>query len=89
MNGQSNGIVEKIRQFLAAEVTHCSQDEIKGDWALISEIDSLDIQALIVFLESEFEISVDDMDVTVENFESVNRVADLVRRKLARTSSHL
>jgi len=72
---------DKIRHFIATETSRRRTERLSDDAPLLDEIDSLDVQALVLFLESEFEISVDEMDVTVENFSSVARVAELVRTK--------
>jgi acyl carrier protein len=79
---------EKIRQFITTETSRRRSEPLGDDAPLLDEIDSLDVQALVLFLESEFEIGVDETDVTVENFSSLARVADLVRKKRAATSAN-
>jgi acyl carrier protein len=73
-------IKDKIFDFLAAEVTFQLPLEMKRDtWSLVDEVDSLGIQALVTFLESEFGFLVSATDVTLEKFKSVDAVAEFVR----------
>ena len=43
-------------------------------------LDSFDIINLVTELEGAFDIEIDPEDVTAENFESVDAIADLVER---------
>jgi acyl carrier protein len=47
-------------------------------------LDSFDIVALVVALDKEFAISIDGTDILPENFSSVNRIAQLIRKKNVR-----
>ncbi len=46
-------------------------------------IDSTGIMELLEFVEEEWELSVDDSELTPENFDSVSKVAGFVQAKLA------
>lgn len=44
-------------------------------------VDSLGIFTLIAFLEQQFGVQIEPDEVTLENFETIGTIADLVRRK--------
>ena len=44
-------------------------------------IDSASVLELVMFVEETFGISVDDADITPDNFDSVKKLADYVRSK--------
>jgi acyl carrier protein len=46
-------------------------------------VDSIGVMELVTFVEENFGVEVDDLDVTPENFDSVSRVAAYIRRKTA------
>jgi len=45
-------------------------------------LDSLDALHLLVAVEDEFHITIDDMELTPDAFESIGSIASLVRSKL-------
>jgi acyl carrier protein len=45
-------------------------------------MDSVDLLNFVIFIEDEFEIRIDDSDVTKENFATISAVAELVTRRL-------
>ena len=47
------------------------------------EIDSVRLFEIVIGLEEVFDISLEDDEFSIERFESVNAIADLVRDKLA------
>jgi acyl carrier protein len=44
-------------------------------------IDSMNVIELVMFLEEKFYIQIEDRDITPDNFDSVTRLAEYVRRK--------
>jgi acyl carrier protein len=48
-----------------------------------SVMDSVDLLNFVLSIEDEFEIRIEDSDVTKENFATISAVAALVARKLA------
>jgi acyl carrier protein len=44
-------------------------------------VDSMGVLELVMFVGSSFGINVDPVEVTKENFDSVNRLASYIRRK--------
>jgi acyl carrier protein len=70
----------RLRQFLA-ELRHV--DGLAADQALFSDgtIDSVGLIALIGFIEQTCGFEVDQAEVTLENFDSIQRVLDYVATK--------
>jgi acyl carrier protein len=44
-------------------------------------LDSLDTLRLVVYIEEQFHVHVEDGEMAPENFESVQRIAEFIRRK--------
>jgi acyl carrier protein len=44
-------------------------------------VDSQGVMELVMFVEDKFHITVDDMDIVPDNFDSVNLLASYIRRK--------
>ncbi len=63
-------------------------DQVGEDESFLASgiIDSLGVMQLVSFLETEFSVQVQDADLVPENFDSVERVAAFIERKLARAA---
>lgn len=73
-------IKTKTRQFLAQRFrNHDLQDD--QDIFKLGFVNSLFAMQLIVFVEQEFNIAVDDEDMDIDNFRSVNALTRLVLSK--------
>lgn len=59
------------------------RDEINADTPLFSEgfIDSFTMTSLIAHIEDETDISIDQASVTLENFDTINRIMNFVERQ--------
>jgi acyl carrier protein len=44
-------------------------------------VDSVGVMELVAFVEEKFRLKIDDLDVTPDNFDSVSKLADFIRRK--------
>ncbi len=80
---------EAIKKFIGAElIRNKGKDNLEITDNLIEGgvIDSLGIQKLIAYLESSFSISIADMEVLPENFETVRSISSFVRKKTAGTA---
>ncbi|HJV77737.1 MAG TPA: acyl carrier protein [Paludibacter sp.] len=76
-------LLEKIRNYIS-KATLLNDDAIKND-TLIFELgllDSMGLLFLIDFIKSEFNVDVNDAELTKENFESVNNISEFVYNKL-------
>lgn len=66
------------------------RSEVDTDGAHISEetpllggvVDSLELMKLVAFIEEEFDVTLDDEDITVEHFRTVGDVERLVQRRV-------
>ena len=77
--------VEKIREFVKMNLAVYEDDAVLGDDDNIFELGFVDspfaIQ-LVCFVEEEFKIKVGEEDLDIDNFTSVNRIAEFVSRKI-------
>jgi len=73
----------RIRDFITSEIMFDdSSANLADDTALLGSVmDSLGLMQLIAFLEEEFEVEIDDGDVTVDNFRTVGDIERLVTAK--------
>ncbi len=44
-------------------------------------VDSIGVMELVAFVEENFAVKVDDLDVTPDNFDSVSKMSAYIRRK--------
>lgn len=74
---------DAIREWIQENVT--GGQEVSDNYALIENgvLTSLQTVELVMFLEERFGITVDDEEMTEENFESVETISQLVRSKSA------
>jgi acyl carrier protein len=72
-----------IEQFITGKISEVEPGQLSHSEDLLAAelIDSLAITELVSFLEAEFTISVDDEDLTPENFRTVDSIAAFVSRK--------
>ncbi len=76
---------ERIKTLICNDVlVGVSVDEINDDTKLIEDLhlDSIQMIGLITGLEGEFDIVLDDEDLDLEYFTTINSLADFVRTKL-------
>jgi acyl carrier protein len=76
-------ISDRIRSYIKDELTYEDSDtqELTDETPLLGGmIDSLGLTQLIGFLEEEFDISIDDADVTADNFRTVGEIEKLIQR---------
>lgn len=78
-------IENKIKSYIAQNLLF-SGDEFKysNDASFLEEgiVDSLGVMELVSFVEDQFGVTVDDQDITPDNFDSVSRLAVYVQSKL-------
>jgi acyl carrier protein len=73
-----------IRQKTKAFITvHFKNYDLKDDDDIFSLgfVNSLFAMQLVLFLEKEFDLKVQDDDLLIDNFRTVNAVLDLVERR--------
>jgi acyl carrier protein len=66
----------KVKEFIVDELLEDESIEINSDTSLFSDrlLDSLNLLALIKYLEDEFSFKMDTIDITIENMDSLNLV---------------
>jgi len=75
-------VKEKIKSYLARFMRNHDLREDDDIFAL-GFVDSLFAMQLVAFVEQEFGITIQDQDLDINNFRTINAIADLVQRKLA------
>ena len=76
---------DKILEFIREEAD-LEEGEVDADTSLFRDqlLDSMNLTALIAFLEETFAIRVKPMDIVVENLDTVNhQLAYIARKKVA------
>jgi acyl carrier protein len=75
---------ETILEFIREEAD-LEEDEVSADTSLFRDqlLDSMNLTALIAFLEETFSIKVKPMDIVFENLDSVDHMLAYVARKKA------
>ncbi|HTL55652.1 MAG TPA: acyl carrier protein [Candidatus Limnocylindrales bacterium] len=78
-------IEERIRTFILKNLYFAEGSALSDDVSFLAEgiIDSMGALELVTFVESEFGIRIDMSEVVVKNFDSIAKLANFVRRKLA------
>ena len=72
----------EIREFLSEHITDYELQD-SDDYFEMGLVNSLFAMQLVLFVEQEFEISVEGDDLDFSNFRTINAIADLVERKTA------
>ncbi len=72
-----------MREFIAKEIMFEDDPSALGDETplLGGVMDSLGLMQLVSFLEDEFDVSIDDADITVDHFRTVQDIERLIDQK--------
>jgi acyl carrier protein len=72
-----------VRDFIVNQLNYKEEAELTDDYPLIANnvIDSLGIFQTVTFLEEQFDIAIDDEELTPENFDTISAIAQLVESK--------
>jgi acyl carrier protein len=73
-------VKQRIREFIERYVRHRGFDDDVDIFAL-GFVNSMFAMQLVLFVENDFGIKVEDEDLEIDNFKSVNAIANLVERK--------
>ena len=73
-------VKQQIREFIERYVRHRGFDDDVDIFAL-GFVNSMFAMQLVLFVEGDFGIKVEDEDLEIDNFKSVNAIANLVERK--------
>jgi acyl carrier protein len=77
-------IIEKLNQYITSRGLRDPARILSPDEPLISGgiIDSFNLVDLAIFTEDEFGVHLDDMELNVEHFDSLNQLAELIQSRL-------
>lgn len=77
-------IGNRIKEFISGELMFEDKTAtLTEDTPLLGGvIDSLGLMQLISFIEEEFEVAIDDAEVTTDNFRTVGDIEQLVAQKV-------
>jgi acyl carrier protein len=80
---------EKIRYFIRESFLFGGDDELRDDDSFLELgiVDSTGVLELVAFLESEWDLSIDDAELVPENLDSVDNIVGFLDRKQAVTAS--
>ena len=76
--------IEKIiKDYMSENFLFSEEFPYTDDTSFLQEgiIDSLGVMELVTFVQTTFQIAIDPLEVTPENFDSVANLAALIRRK--------
>jgi acyl carrier protein len=76
---------QKIRAFIFESfLFDAKEEDLQDDASFLEQgiIDSTGVLELVEWLEDEFDFTVDDEELTPENLDSVNSLADFIARKI-------
>ena len=79
-------IEDQIKHYMAENILFSDDGfEYEHDVSFIQEgiLDSIGVLELVAFVKDTFGVDVYDQEVILENFDSVDKLADYIRRKLA------
>jgi acyl carrier protein len=78
-------IQPKVRQFIEQKSPTVRQGKFLDTDSLLDNniIDSMGFLDLVTFVESEFDITVEDDELLTENFESIEAITQFVKTKIS------
>ena len=77
-------IEQKIKQYIKARSPAVRQEKLSNTDSLLDNniIDSMGFLDLVTFVENEFEITVEDEELSTENFDSIESITKFVAFKI-------
>jgi acyl carrier protein len=78
-----NEIKEQVKDFIA-QTAFVAKEKVQDDTRIFVDgiFDSMGFLSLINFIEDNYKFKAADSELLEENFESVNAIANFIRRKL-------
>jgi acyl carrier protein len=77
-------IEQRIREFIVKDLYYAEDNPIADEDSFLETgvVDSMGVMELVAFVQSEFGVEVAQSEIVVENFDSIRKLANFVRRKL-------
>jgi acyl carrier protein len=79
-------IENNIKDYIASNLLFSNNGfKYSDDASFLEEgiVDSQGVMELVMFVEDQFHIKVEDMDIVPDNFDSVTQLAAYIRRKMS------
>jgi len=88
MDGDSMPLRDQIRTFILDNFILEKPEDLKDDESMLEKgiMDSTGVLELVAFLESTYEIKVEDEELIPENLDSIKNIVSYLERKLALAS---
>jgi acyl carrier protein len=82
---EKSQIIDSVRQFIFSQFPTARHRSLGDTDPLLESgiIDSLGVLDVVGFIEAEFKITVDDEDLTPENFQNIRQISAFVEKVLA------
>lgn len=80
-------IKEQIRQYIAKNLLFSGNNfKYSDDASFLEEgiVDSLGIMDLTMYIQETYKVTINDIELTPDNFDSVNKVAQYIQFKLGK-----
>jgi acyl carrier protein len=77
-------IEETLRTYIAQNLLYSSNGFPYSDQASFLEngiVDSMNVMEIVMFVEGKYDLKIQDSEILPDNFDSVSRLADFIRRK--------
>jgi acyl carrier protein len=80
----TSDITSKISRYIAAELLKSPDRQIQSDEPLISGglVDSFSLVDLALFIEETFGVRIDDTELNVDTFDTLEQLAALVKNRM-------
>ena len=77
-------VAGRIKEFIKEEILfEDANATLADDTQLLSGVmDSLSLMQLVAFLEDEFDVEIDDADMTADHFRTISDIEQLVNQKV-------
>lgn len=85
MSVGANSIKGQIRHYVLEQASRQGTAEVGDDDSLLDNgvIDSLGLLRVVIFLQDTFTLTIEDSEVSPENFKTVNLIEAFVMRKVS------
>ena len=85
-SAESQDLINDVREFICQTMLVGMADQsIEPDESLVQRgvVDSTGVLELVEFLQTRYEIAIKDDEITTDNLDSLNAIAEFLKRKRA------
>ena len=85
----TSSIEQKLRDYIAEKILLADRFPYPDEMSFLEtgNIDSLNLMEIVLHIEGVYHFSVADHEIVPDNFDSVSKIADFIRRKTSLTSA--